>query len=193
MKQIKSKLYPIFVVTLILGLAGLGLGLFQVTIWLEPNTPESPSIPTTELPRSPEPPAASDPLPTLSTDSSPTSPFSEVSPTESPDLAAVAARQGSLRVSNPTEHPVRVALLPRGEDSSTTREPVHWDFAPKEGSTQGLILSLPEENLQLSQGDILVAFAQDGSRQYWGPYVVGETPAPIWDGQEAEWQLTLRP
>jgi hypothetical protein len=62
-----------------------------------------------------------------------------------------------------------------------------------EGGSQGLILSLPQGNLKLSKGDILVAFAQDGSRLYWGPYVVGQTPFPTWDSQAAQWQLVLQP
>jgi hypothetical protein len=56
-----------------------------------------------------------------------------------------------------------------------------------------LILSLPQGNLKLKQGDILVAFAQDGSRRYWGPYVVGETTAPILNRKTSEWQLILQP
>jgi hypothetical protein len=62
-----------------------------------------------------------------------------------------------------------------------------------EGGSQGLMLSLPQGNLKLKKGDILVAFAQDGSRLYWGPYIVGETPLPIWNQQKAEWQLILQP
>jgi hypothetical protein len=77
--------------------------------------------------------------------------------------------------------------------NSPYAEPAHWDFAPGEGSRQGLILSLPNGNLKLKQGDILVAFAQDGSRRYWGPYVVGETAAPIWNSKVSEWQLILQP
>jgi hypothetical protein len=96
-------------------------------------------------------------------------------------------------VSNRTEHPVRVALLVRQLQSPAYGKPAHWDFAPREGGSQGLILSLPQENLQLSKGDILVAFAQDGSRQYWGPYVVGETPFPVWNPQKSEWHLVLPP
>jgi hypothetical protein len=62
-----------------------------------------------------------------------------------------------------------------------------------EGGSQGLLLSLPQETLKLKKGDVLVAFAQDGSRQYWGPYVVGETPSPVWNQKQAEWQLVLKP
>ncbi|NWF61841.1 MAG: hypothetical protein HXY43_21925 [Fischerella sp.] len=104
--------------------------------------------------------------------------------------------QGSLRMSNQTEQPVRLALLVRRavvKSTSGQNQPVsaHWDFAPGEGSEKGLILSLPNSNVKLEKGDILVAFAQDGSRRYWGPYVVGETPAPVWNPQKKEWELIL--
>ncbi|MBK1986721.1 hypothetical protein A0J48_004055 [Sphaerospermopsis aphanizomenoides BCCUSP55] len=107
---------------------------------------------------------------------------------------------GSLRMRNQTNQPVRLALLARhsavkNASASKTKNnlPAHWDFDPQEGSQKGLILSLPEGNLNLEKGDILVAFAQDGSRRYWGPYVVGETSAPQWNSQVKEWQLILTP
>ena len=106
---------------------------------------------------------------------------------------------GSLRMSNKTTQPVRLALLARqSSPKSTTANknkssiPAHWDFAPQEGSERGLVLSLPGANLRLEKGDILVAFAQDGSRRYWGPYVVGETSSPEWNPQTQEWQLVLQ-
>jgi hypothetical protein len=112
--------------------------------------------------------------------------------------ASIANNQGTLRMSNQTNQPVRLALLARqsvAKGSSTKQThydmPAHWDFAPQEGSEKGLILSLPENNLKLEKGDILVAFAQDGSRRYWGPYVVGETQLPKWNSQNREWQLVL--
>ena len=71
--------------------------------------------------------------------------------------------------------------------------PAHWDFAPQEGSDRGLIVSLPNHNLRIKQGDILVAFAQDGSRRYWGPFVVGETALPTWNPRATEWELLLSP
>ena len=76
---------------------------------------------------------------------------------------------GSLRVSNRSEHPVRVALLSKRQAEKSYGKPAHWDFAPGEGGGKGLMLSLPEGKLQVKQGDILVVFAQDGSRRYWGP------------------------
>jgi hypothetical protein len=111
----------------------------------------------------------------------------------SPSLPPLSTnyRRGSFRVSNLTEHPVRVALLSRSAPNIT--EPVHWDFAPAEGSREGLILSLPQENLILKSGDILVVFAPDGSRYYWGPYIVGETSLPAWNPQDQEWELVIKP
>ena len=97
---------------------------------------------------------------------------------------------GLLRISNKTTQPVRLALLARQSSlkSATANKsksdiPAHWDFAPEEGSESGLVLSLPQANLRLEKGDILVAFAQDGSRRYWCPYVVGETSSPQWNPQ----------
>ncbi|MEA5581565.1 hypothetical protein VB620_09450 [Nodularia harveyana UHCC-0300] len=106
--------------------------------------------------------------------------------------------QGSLRMSNQTNQPVRLALLarqPQVKDSGQTHHdvPAHWDFDPQEGSEQGLILSLPQGNLKLETGDVIVAFAQDGSRRYWGPYVVGETSVPEWNSKNREWLLILSP
>lgn len=126
--------------------------------------------------------------------------------------------QGPLRVGNQTEHPLRIAFLAQGETpadiaispeepaiavSSTTaeslaangteREPFHWDFAPAEGSRDGLLLALPEGDLALQDGDVVVAFAQDGSQRYWGPYVVGQTSLPHWNGDRNEWQLLVQP
>lgn len=128
-----------------------------------------------------------------------------------------------LRVGNQTPHPVRIALLQRGGAgsaqanssnsansamgegdravenfpvsplNSSVKEPVHWDFEPGEGGYQGLILSLPQGDLKLEAGDVLVAFAQDGSRRYWGPYVVGESSLPYWNAERSEWQLLLQP
>lgn len=72
-------------------------------------------------------------------------------------------------------------------------EPSHWDFAPGEGASNGLLLSLPGGDLDLQQGDVLVAFAQDGSSRYWGPYVVGQTQLPYWDSDRQEWQLLIQP
>ncbi|ACC83542.1 hypothetical protein [Nostoc punctiforme] len=114
--------------------------------------------------------------------------------------ATKAKNQGTLRMSNQTNQPVRLTLLARqsvakGSGTKQTQYdvPAHWDFAPQEGSEKGLVLSLPQNNLKLEKGDILVAFAEDGSRRYWGPYVVGETQLPKWNSQNREWQLVLSP
>lgn len=191
MKNLRSTLYPIFVLASLLGLVGLGLGLFRFSISIEPLSPEI-SLPEIDPPVSPEVETGQKRSPTLPT-VSPTLPTPATSASKNSEPSTVKAGQGALRVSNPTERPVRVALLSRRRESKTYGEPAHWDFAPMEGGSQGLVLSLPQGNLKLTKGDILVAFAQDGSRQYWGPYVVGETPFPVWNQQKGEWQLVLQP
>ena len=192
MKKFKSTLYPILLVGLLLGVASVGLGLLQFTVSIEPQSPDTSSLPVIESPTVPTVEKVEKRSPVLPK-VSPASPPPVASPSKSPDPAAVAARQGALRVSNPTEHPIRLAVLARVSKVKSYAEPAHWDFSPMEGGSQGLLLSLPQENLKLSKGDILVAFAQDGSRQYWGPYVVGETPLPVWNQQKGEWQLVLQP
>jgi predicted GH43/DUF377 family glycosyl hydrolase len=79
----------------------------------------------------------------------------------------------------------------KGSTVAADGVPAHWDFAPQEGSQKGLLLSLPKVDVKLEKGDIVVAFAQDGSGGYSGPYVVGETQVPVWDSQKLEWQLIL--
>jgi hypothetical protein len=128
-------------------------------------------------------------------------------PGSSPTLEPMAmqnsrsASTGILRVGNQSEHPIRIALLHRqtttksnlqkSPKSAVPHEPVHWDFAPGEGGYQGLVLSVPQGDLSLQNGDVVVAFAQDGSRRYWGPFVVGETPLPFWNPKRSEWQLLI--
>lgn len=129
--------------------------------------------------------------------------------------ATPSAHQGRLRIANATEFPIRVALLarldalgsgaiassntspskpsPSAADAAAYQAPAHWDFSPQEGGLRGMVVSLPGQQLQLRQGDILVAFAQDGSRRYWGPYVVGETDLPLWNSKSGEWSLVLQP
>ena len=70
-------------------------------------------------------------------------------------------------------------------------DPIHWDFVPREGHDNGLILAVSEEYVKVQPGDVLTAFAQDGSRQYWGPYVVGVTEVPVWNSDTQEWSLVL--
>lgn len=112
------------------------------------------------------------------------------------DPKAIAAKQGALRVGNESEYPVRVALLFKGSEADKKapyEAPAHWDFDPEEGGETGLLLSLPNRAIKLQKGDVLVAFAQDGSRRYWGPYVVGETSLPVWSAKTGEWQLVISP
>jgi hypothetical protein len=202
--DLKLKIYP--AVIGVLGAFLVASLLFNVEIQVDrgiptggiPPTnrdlpPDPPSVPTTapspaSEPLAPATPIASEELPAL--------------PAPEPNLSAGIDAQGVLRVSNQTEYPLRVALLRRStpeevpvslEETLAFDQPVHWDFAPNEGRAKGLILSLPTEELQLQPGDVLVAFAQDGSRRYWGPYVVGETSLPAWNSTTTEWQLILRP
>ena len=138
----------------------------------------------------------------------------------SPNL--VSSTPGSIRVSNSTYHPIRIALLPQVQPSSglahigqqvaisqqtesesldhpptATRElpqygaPIHWDFVPREGHDSGLVLAVSDGHVKVQQGDVLTAFAQDGSRRYWGPYVVGVTDSPVWNSETQEWSLVL--
>jgi hypothetical protein len=196
----KLKVYPTVIGVVVLGLVALLASRVEFTV-VEPGIPPDSSL-ESELPPVVEQPAVRSPQasssPTISPSPLPTTP-TPTTPTDAtpPPAAGASLQQGKLRVSNPTTHPVRVALLPQqpGETDQpgTYQEPVHWDFAPGEGSQKGLILSLPDGVLALQTGDVVVVFAQDGSRQYWGPYVLGQTDAPIWNAETGEWQLTLQP
>lgn len=136
-----------------------------------------------------------------------------------PDSAdLIASTPGSIRVRNATYHPIRIALLPQiqlpsnlasstpqvaiapptdidqqeePQDSPQYGEPLHWDFVPREGHDNGLILAASGGHVKLQPGDVLTAFAQDGSRRYWGPYVVGVTESPVWNSDTQEWSLVL--
>lgn len=165
----KSSVYPAITIASLLGLAVLAIAAMQFSVSVEPanNT-----LPTTS--RVQTTPAIK---PTVAANQN------------APQAKPAPIVPGALTMSNQTDVPVRVALLARGENAV---EPAHWDFAPQEGSKEGLVLSLPEGNFKLKKGDILVAFAQDGSGYYWGPYVVGESDAPIWDKKRSQWQLTLK-
>lgn len=175
-----------------LGAILLALGKFHLDTWSREEEklsalPESIALRNTA-------PASTLPAPPLPSSSVPNP---EPKTGASPVPTVAAAGPGALRVSNQTPHPVRIALLSRlparaGSQQARYSTPAHWDFAPSEGSLRGLTLSLPGSALRLKKGDIIVAFAQDGSRAYWGPFVVGETPLPLWNGRLSEWQLTLR-
>ncbi len=114
-----------------------------------------------------------------------------------------SAPSGKLRVSNRSEHPLRLALRLKSEklrgdkynEKVSQRDryetPAHWDFYAGEGRDRGLVVALPNRSLHLSKGDVVIAFAQDGSRRYWGPFIVGETDNPIWDPATQEWKLVL--
>ncbi|NMF58815.1 hypothetical protein [Pseudanabaena yagii] len=102
---------------------------------------------------------------------------------------------GSLRVGNRTDRSVRIVLLSRitSQNEWHAIEPLNWDFAPNEGGKEGLLLSLPNYKVLIGKGDVIFAFATDGSRTYWGPNIVGETDAPFWDSQNKEWSMVLQP
>ncbi|MBD1870291.1 hypothetical protein H6F95_23960 [Cyanobacteria bacterium FACHB-471] len=203
----KLKLYPAVIGVLGVGIIVLLIGRFDISILMEPIPPEEIGLDSApiaeEVPREtvPSPSVTSPPVVV-----SPAAPATPAAPSAPPDENLAIAQSGNLRVSNQTEHPVRVALLSQvpgdatsASDASATenstdayKEPVHWDFAPGEGSASGLLLSLPEGELQLQNGDVLVVFAQDGSRQYWGPYVAGKTAGPTWSSGTGEWQLIVQ-
>ncbi len=191
----KAKLYPVFLITgsILLSLISLRQFLFHDCVQsIQPQpakqmalsvaSPLSTRLSKTTVATLPQP----DPKPSL-TPNVGTTPQKLTASVSTPKPTS----QGTFRVSNQSEHPVRVALLSRSSRELT--EPVHWDFAPEEGSLGGLILSLPEGDLTLKSGDVLVVFAQDGSRYYWGPYIVGESSFPIWNPKGKEWHLVVEP
>jgi len=186
----KFQPYSKIIIALIFFLLGLIIGRFQLTISWTKNESETLQI-------SKSSPILKPPLSNISTPIPlPKSPIKQtqecnLSLTTSQSSKAIVNR-GAIRVSNCTYRPVRIALLAKSSEQSYQKS-AHWDFAPGEGSGRGLILSLPETKLILKPGDILVAFAQDGSRLYWGPYVLGETSFPIWNTKTLEWQLILSP
>ncbi|MEA5514489.1 hypothetical protein [Nodularia sp. UHCC 0506] len=188
-----------------LGLIGFMVGCWEISVSfesLDSDTPSTVSPDTSEQNLKPAPPVPDQRI-TLIPETTPTN---KIGLNETHILAgrqystATAKNQGTLRMSNQTDQPVRLALLARqpqvkdsGNQQTNYDVPAHWDFDPQEGSEQGLILSLPHGNLKLEPGDIIVAFAQDGSRRYWGPYVVGETSMPQWNTKNREWLLILSP
>jgi hypothetical protein len=185
--DLKLKIYPA-----VIGILGICLvaSLFaNVEIQVERSTPTRT--------RSPAPDPLPDSSPDVTASPTPTTPPALPSPLAlAPPLPpeVLAEAEGGLRVSNQTEYPLRVALLqPAETELSSAVQPVHWDFEPGEGYSKGLMLSLPNQNLQLQPGDVLVAFAQDGSRRYWGPYIVGTSSSPLWNADTSEWQLILQP
>jgi hypothetical protein len=98
-------------------------------------------------------------------------------------------RKGSLRVGNTTDLKIRVILTKR--DSSVAG--AFWDYEPQEGSAEGVELSLGENPLVVQEGDILVAFSPEFPDRYWGPDIIGATPAPFWDNRRKVWSALLKP
>lgn len=198
---IQSKVYLVVLTALISGFVGWGLGWLQVQLEIASVDSDGSFLPQTDTINLPnvervekEPPAAKpspSPLPTSTDALSNGKKEDAASPTTSPKPSSGASDRGGLRVSNQTDYPIRLALLARQPSVKPYAKPAHWDFSPGEGSTNGLVLSLPEGKLLLAKGDVLVAFAEDGSRRYWGPYVLGETSSPVWNGEVGEWQLVL--
>jgi len=188
----KVKIYQILVGVAIVLFTGMFLGRFEITISNGSNRSSDLPSAATALPPTP-------PVPRVETASTDTAkgPKPDLPPEPEAEsnssIPVSVASAGSLRVSNRSEHPVRVALLSKQQAEKSYGKPAHWDFAPGEGGGKGLMLSLPEGKLEVKQGDILVVFAQDGSRRYWGPYVAGETASPAWNATAGEWQLTLQP
>ncbi len=202
----KSSVYRHAAVTVCaLGLLGLLAGCWGMTVSFETASSNTPSDISTDAP----PAETNSALAANSTEITNTNPTitDSIVDKDKQTNSILAARQssndktklpGKLRMSNQTNQPVRLALLARqtGNKGLTGKQaeiPAHWDFDPQEGSTKGLILSLPIGNLKLEKGDVLVAFAQDGSRRYWGPYIVGETSQPTWNSQAQEWVLVISP
>lgn len=191
----KLKLYPALIGVLTTIIAILLLGRATPLIWkTSSRSPSSGSL------------AADRPLALTGVSSIATVPWTESLPEPAPVPVAViptaplpdtATQVGRFRVRNTTSHVVRVVLLsqqvPPTSDNSPYREAVHWDFAPGEGVGRGLILYLPDGELQLQSNDVLMAFSLDGSQRYWGPYVVGQTSLPVWNGNTQEWTLDLTP
>lgn len=189
------KIYQIVIGVWSVLITGMFLGRFEITISNGSNQSSDWPSQATAHPRTP-------PVPPVATASAGTAnkpkPNSIPTPPQplkesNSSIPANTKATGSLRVSNRSEHPVRVALLSKQQAEKSYGKPAHWDFAPGEGGGKGLMLSLPEGKLQVKRGDILVVFAQDGSRQYWGPYVAGETPSPAWNTTAREWLLILQP
>ncbi len=163
-----------------LGVLGLFAGCYQVSVSYEPSRTEVASQSSVGI--------SSVSSKTISTSASQASELLTYSSVKANKNTGV----GTLRLSNQTNQPVRLALLSKSKGTTKeTHVPAHWDFAPQEGREKGLLLSLPDGKLQLSKGDVVVAFAQDGSRRYWGPYIIGETPLPMWNPQQKEWWLIL--
>jgi hypothetical protein len=171
----KPSILPLVLAALGGGTVAFLLSQFQFSVWIEPSTPKDVTPPVIEV-----------------------APDAVESPLTSPSVAIPQpVLVNGLRVRNLSPYPVRVVLMPQKSAQNNAsvrpyRAPVHWDFEPNEGSKAGLLLSLPEGNFTLKTGDVLVAFALDGSRHYWGPYIVGKTDG-LSRSAASEWQLVIKP
>ncbi len=197
-KDLRLKIYPAVIAILGFSLVALLLSRLEIQVSREPAPGTMPSIP--EVPSSPAPSPLVESSPLAPSPTPQISPSPQAVPSAETTQSTIKSK-GQLRISNQTSYPVRVALLYQASDASASApskadsygQPVHWDFAPTEGGPRGLIVSLPSRSLRLQAGDVLVAFAQDGSRRYWGPYVVGKTTLPTWNTEQKEWSLVLQP
>ncbi|XHX75756.1 MAG: hypothetical protein RBJ76_15010 [Stenomitos frigidus ULC029] len=209
----KSRYYPVVGATLATLLCLVSGWVVYQRFTTSPIVPSTIDLPLadSELPKADSPATQPTDQPTLAPTAKPV-PTTVTQPVEAlPDkpTGTTSSRNGVLRIGNPTSYPVRVALLPQKEakqgsgkaelaiaqpeEPASYEVPAHWDFAPEEGGANGLLVSLPDRTLKLKKGDVLVAFAQDGSGRYWGPYVVDETAIPTWNPKAVEWQLILQP
>ncbi|MGA7955047.1 MAG: hypothetical protein WCA07_16165 [Gloeobacterales cyanobacterium] len=110
-------------------------------------------------------------------------------PAKNVSTPTTTGRRGSLRVGNTTDLKVRVVLTKR--DGSVAG--AFWDYEPQEGSAEGVELSLGENPLVVQEGDILMAFSPEFPDHYWGPDIIGTTPAPFWDNKRKVWSALLKP
>jgi hypothetical protein len=195
----KPSLLPLILAALAGGVVAFILSQFRFSMWIEPPSRQNaPPVIRTN-------PTATNPTTTDSAAQKTTASSKTQTKTSAPAAPSVIvpAVKNGLRVSNQSSNTLRVVLLSHQSSKSSQskssqsakrdRRPAHWDFAPSEGSQKGLLLSLPSEKLTLKPGDVLMAFATDGSRRYWGPYIVGETATPTQTRSTLEWQLVLRP
>lgn len=181
----KAGVLPMVLAAVIGGSAALFLTQLYFSIWIEPSITAEKAPPVLEM------------KPTVPVAMAKGRPEVIASNKPSP---SIDRRTDILRISNQTHYPVRVVLRSHLDpnhavptDTPHFKEPVHWDFAPVEGSIEGLRVSVPTGNLQLYQGDVLVAFALDGSQKYWGPYIVGDTHQPTQKKGSSEWHLVIQP
>ncbi|KAI9133250.1 hypothetical protein [Acaryochloris sp. CCMEE 5410] len=181
----KAGIVPMVLAAVVGGSAALLLTQLYFSIWIEPSVTAEKVPPVLEVKPT---------VPDAMAKDRPESITKKIPP------KSIDPRTDVLRISNQTQYPIRIVLRshlnpnhPSPPNMPHFKEPVHWDFAPQEGSIDGLKVSLPSGPMQLYQGDVLMAFALDGSQKYWGPYVVGDTQQPILEKMNAEWHLVIFP